>query len=154
MILSSRNWQEAARSSCRIDSSSNSWRLRWPTWRSRKGRILADSYTIWKNTQYDFLGTSRLRQDQVLESNNNCRCPIKFWGLPFSSLVNVIANRCRSESNRFRFVSLSACTFVADVKEAVAKAKSDLNLVNRQTVLFIDEIHRFNKLQQVIFFVS
>jgi len=69
------------------------------------------------------------------------------------SLVNVISNRCRLESNRFRFVSLSACTAgVADVRDAVAKAKSELSLVNRQTVLFIDEIHRFNKTQQVNYF--
>ena len=45
---------------------------------------------------------------------------------------------------------MSACTSgVADVKDAVSKAKNELALFNRQTVLFIDEVHRFNKLQQV-----
>ncbi len=43
-----------------------------------------------------------------------------------------------------------ACTSgVADVKDAVAKAKNELALFQRQTVLFIDEVHRFNKMQQV-----
>ena len=66
------------------------------------------------------------------------------------SLANVVASRCRSEPQKLRFVSLSACTSgVADVKEAVSKAKNELALFNRQTVLFIDEVHRFNKLQQV-----
>ena len=67
-------------------------------------------------------------------------------------MANVIGSRCRSEPTKLRFVSLSACTAgVAEVKEAVAKAKNELSLFNRQTVLFIDEVHRFNKLQQVNF---
>jgi hypothetical protein len=37
-------------------------------------------------------------------------------------LANVVAARCRSEPDKLRFVSLSACTAgVADVKDAVAK---------------------------------
>jgi len=38
---------------------------------------------------------------------------------------------------------------VSDVKEAVKIAKNEKKLIKRQTVLFIDEVHRFNKLQQV-----
>ena len=40
---------------------------------------------------------------------------------------------------------------VNDVKEAVKVAKNEKKLTRRQTVLFIDEVHRFNKLQQVCF---
>jgi len=39
---------------------------------------------------------------------------------------------------------------VADVKEAVKCAKHE-QVFGRRTVLFIDEIHRFNKLQQARF---
>ena len=49
-----------------------------------------------------------------------------------------------------RFVKLSATTSgVADVKEAIKIAKNEQSLFKRKTVLFIDEIHRFNKMQQV-----
>lgn len=37
---------------------------------------------------------------------------------------------------------------VNDVKQAVAVAKNEQKF-NRKTILFMDEIHRFNKLQQV-----
>lgn len=38
---------------------------------------------------------------------------------------------------------------VADVKEVVKVAKNEQKLTQRQTVLFMDEVHRFNKMQQV-----
>jgi putative ATPase len=48
-----------------------------------------------------------------------------------------------------RFVQLSALNAgVKDVREVIARAKSDLARTGRQTVLFIDEIHRFSKTQQ------
>ena len=40
---------------------------------------------------------------------------------------------------------------VADVKEVVKQAKNELKLFKRRTILFIDEVHRFNKLQQDAF---
>lgn len=50
-----------------------------------------------------------------------------------------------------RFVKLSATmSGVNDVKEAVKVAKNELKF-KRKTILFMDEIHRFNKLQQDIF---
>ena len=49
-----------------------------------------------------------------------------------------------------RFVQLSATTSgVAEVKDVVRVAKNDFKLFKRRTLLFVDEIHRFNKLQQV-----
>ena len=49
-----------------------------------------------------------------------------------------------------RFVQLSATTSgVADVKEVIKIAKNDRKMLKKGTILFIDEIHRFNKLQQV-----
>jgi putative ATPase len=53
-----------------------------------------------------------------------------------------------SATNR-RFEQLSALNAgVKDVREIIARAKSELSRTGRQTVLFIDEIHRFSKTQQ------
>jgi len=53
-----------------------------------------------------------------------------------------------SATNR-RFAQLSALNAgVKDVREVIARAKAELNRSGRQTVLFIDEIHRFSKTQQ------
>lgn len=48
-----------------------------------------------------------------------------------------------------RFVELSAVTSsVRDVRAALEQAKLDLGSAGQRTILFIDEIHRFNKAQQ------
>lgn len=48
-----------------------------------------------------------------------------------------------------RFVKLSATMVgVNEVKQAVEVAKNERKF-NRKTILFMDEIHRFNKMQQV-----
>jgi putative ATPase len=53
-----------------------------------------------------------------------------------------------SATNR-RFAQLSALNAgVKDVREVIARAKDELGRNGRQTVLFIDEIHRFSKTQQ------
>jgi putative ATPase len=54
-----------------------------------------------------------------------------------------------STATNRRFVQLSAINAgVKDVREAIATAKAELARTGRQTVLFIDEIHRFSKTQQ------
>jgi putative ATPase len=53
-----------------------------------------------------------------------------------------------SATNR-RFAQLSALNAgVKEVREIIATAKAELGRTGRQTVLFIDEIHRFSKTQQ------
>jgi putative ATPase len=53
-----------------------------------------------------------------------------------------------SATNR-RFVQLSALNAgVKDVRAVIETAKAELSRLGRQTVLFIDEIHRFSKTQQ------
>ena len=66
-----------------------------------------------------------------------------------TTLAKLIANAARKRVGS-KFVQLSATTSgVADVKEAVKVAKNHKSLLKKKTLLFIDEIHRFNKLQQV-----
>lgn len=61
-----------------------------------------------------------------------------------TTLATVIANSTSSE-----FRELNATTSgKKDIEEVVTKAKSDLGMYGKKTILFIDEIHRFNKAQQ------
>lgn len=49
-----------------------------------------------------------------------------------------------------RFVQLSATSSgVSEVRDIMRVARNDKTMLKRQTILFIDEIHQFNKLQQV-----
>ncbi|XP_076245665.1 ATPase WRNIP1 isoform X2 [Calliopsis andreniformis] len=80
---------------------------------------------------------------------------IILWGPPGcgkTSLANVIAHICKNKSNgRMRYVKLSAAMAgVNEVKEVVNIASNELKF-NRRTVVFMDEIHRFNKAQQDVF---
>ena len=56
-----------------------------------------------------------------------------------------------SEKTNAAFIELSATTAgIKDIKEAIEKSKYN-KLNNKKTILFVDEIHRFNKLQQDTF---
>lgn len=61
-----------------------------------------------------------------------------------TALAQVIAGTTKS-----RFVPINAVTAgVAQIREIIAEAKSSLGMYARKTIVFIDEIHRFNKGQQ------
>lgn len=61
-----------------------------------------------------------------------------------TSLAKVI-----SQTTKCKFVKLNAVTAgIADIKNAIADAKNLLLNPTGKCILFIDEIHRFNKLQQ------
>ena len=70
-----------------------------------------------------------------------------FWGPPGSgktTLALAIAQHTKAD-----FIQISAVTAgVADIRRAVKRAQENRQLFKKQTILFIDEIHRFNKAQQ------
>ena len=69
------------------------------------------------------------------------------WGPPGTGKTT-LAYVVSSATGR-RFTELSAVTAgVKDVRAVIEDAKTQLSLYGRQTVLFIDEVHRFNKGQQ------
>ncbi len=69
------------------------------------------------------------------------------WGPPGcgkTSLAKVI-----SETTKYKFTKINAVTSgVADIKRAIEEADNPLLNPSGKCILFIDEIHRFNKLQQ------
>lgn len=72
---------------------------------------------------------------------------IILWGPPGSgktSLARVIAHTTQKKFERLNAVAAG----VSDIKRIVEEAKNTLMNPSGKVVLFIDEIHRFNKLQQ------
>jgi putative ATPase len=70
-----------------------------------------------------------------------------FWGPPGTgktTLGQIVANTSQAE-----FIKLSAVMAgVKDIRDAVSQAQNNKDHLNQDTVVFIDEIHRFNKAQQ------
>ncbi len=70
-----------------------------------------------------------------------------FWGPPGSGKTT-LAEVCARSLN-YRFEQLSATdSGVKDVRRVLENAEKTRRIEGRQTLLFIDEIHRFNKAQQ------
>jgi putative ATPase len=72
---------------------------------------------------------------------------ILLWGPPGSGKTSLA--RVLAEAVGAQLATISAVmSGVAEVRALIAEARERLGMYGRQTVLFIDEIHRFNKAQQ------
>jgi len=98
----------------------------------------------------EFVGQEHLvREDQVLRKCIEAdQLPsMIFWGPPGSgktTLAHVIAHVTKSHFSPLSAVSAG----VTDLRRIIDEAKERLKLSGQRTILFIDEIHRFNKVQQ------
>lgn len=97
-------------------------------------------------------------QDKLLADGSSLRNMIEhdkygsfiLWGPPGTGKTTIA--RLIESKTANRFVSFSAVlSGIADVKKIMKEAEFDLQTRNRNTIIFIDEIHRFNKSQQDAF---
>ena len=94
--------------------------------------------------QEHFLGEGKLLR-RLLQADR--LGSIIFYGPPGSgktALAHVIANHTKCV---FRQVN-AAASGVKEVRELLTEARSELETTGRRTILFVDELHRFNRAQQ------
>ena len=103
-------------------------------------------------TMDDFAGQKHLLGPGKLLRNlieNDKVSSMIFWGPPGvgkTTLARIIANRTRSE-----FVNFSAVTSgIKEIRKVMEEAERS-RMMGIRTILFVDEIHRFNKAQQDAF---
>lgn len=108
------------------------------------------AYRMRPKTLDEYVGQEHiLAQDKILYRTIKADrlSSIILWGPPGcgkTSLARVI-----SETTKYKFTKINAVTSgVGDIKKAVEEAKNPFLNPSGKCILFIDEIHRFNKLQQ------
>ncbi|XP_061851159.1 ATPase WRNIP1 [Colius striatus] len=119
-----------------------------------EGKPLAEQ--LRPDTLGDYVGQERVLGAQTLLRSllESHEIPsLILWGPPGcgkTTLAHIIANS--SKKNGTRFVTLSATSAKTnDVRDVISQAQNEKRLFKRKTILFIDEIHRFNKSQQDTF---
>ena len=108
------------------------------------------AYRVRPKTLDEFVGQEHIiGKDKILYRTIKADrlSSIILWGPPGcgkTSLAKVI-----SETTKYKFMKINAVTSgVSDIKNAVEEAKNYMLNPTGKCILFIDEIHRFNKLQQ------
>ena len=108
------------------------------------------AYRVRPRTLEEYIGQEHiLGQDKLLYRTIKADrlSSLILWGPPGcgkTSLAKVI-----SETTKYQFKRINAVTSgVADIKKAIEEADNPLLNPSGKCILFIDEIHRFNKLQQ------
>ncbi|MCM8823186.1 MAG: replication-associated recombination protein A [Candidatus Omnitrophica bacterium] len=95
--------------------------------------------------QSHLLGEGKLLKRVILSGNIP---PLIFYGPPGTGKTSLGFIIAKSINAEFQYLNASFSS-VGEVKSILKEAKKKLEL-GRKTLLFIDEIHRFNKLQQEI----
>ncbi len=91
-------------------------------------------------------GRRRTRSCATLVARGGALPSLILWGAPGTGKTTLA--RLLAENSGLRFIALSAVfSGVKDLRDAIQQAKTELSY-GKRTVLFIDEIHRFNKAQQ------
>lgn len=94
--------------------------------------------------QEEILGEGRLLR-RAIEADR--LQSIIFYGPPGTgktTLAEIVARTTKADFQRLNAVTAG----VADIRELIAAAKERYKLYQKRTILFVDEIHRFNKSQQ------
>ncbi len=73
-----------------------------------------------------------------------------FWGPPGVGKTTLAKLLAASVDAHFEVLS-AVLSGVTDIRRAIAKAQEQRDLQGRKTILFVDEVHRFNKSQQDAF---
>jgi len=104
-------------------------------------------------TLADYVGQSHLLGDNRALSKvfaSNHLHSMIFWGPPGTGKTTLA--RLIAQQSDLQFISLSAVLDgVKEVRKAVEQAKAQREQFNQGTLLFVDEVHRFNKSQQDAF---